>query len=70
MISRSHDSITLGLLKDIKSLGCYAAWIQPGAADDAVEKYIVEAGLESKVVWGGPCILVNGEGLGMVKSNL
>lgn len=40
-----------------------AAWIQPGAADEAVSKFITDNGLEERVVWGGPCILVLGDGL-------
>ena len=40
-----------------------AAWIQPGAADEAVSQFIVDNGLEERVVWGGACILVLGDGV-------
>jgi len=50
-------------LEEFKNLEMRAAWIQPGAADEAVSKFIVEHGLEQRVVWGGPCILVEGDGL-------
>lgn len=55
--------VTLGLLEEFKRLEMKAAWIQPGAADEAVSKFIVDQGLEERVVWGGACILVLGDGL-------
>jgi len=51
------------LLEEFKKLDMKAAWIQPGAADEAVSKFIIDNGLEERVVWGGPCILVLGDGL-------
>jgi len=52
--------VTLGVLKEAQELGIHAVWIQPGASDDACAEYIKEAGLEGKVIYGGPCILRDG----------
>jgi hypothetical protein len=43
--------------------GPWGIWFQPGAADGAIEKYVRENGLEGRVVLGGPCILVSGDGI-------
>ena len=51
------------ILKSAKALNVPALWLQPGAEDDAVRGYIVESGLEDKVILGGPCILVDGDGI-------
>lgn len=60
----SAFQITLGVLAEIKELGMHGAWIQPGAADDAVGVYIGENdALAGMVVYSGPCILVNGDAL-------
>jgi len=56
-------SITLNLLKEAKELGVPALWLQPGAENDEVKSYIAEAGLTDKVILGGPCVLVEGEGI-------
>jgi len=53
--------VTLGVLEQAKELGVPALWIQPGAEDDAVIKYIQENDLSDKVIYGGPCILVEGD---------
>lgn len=53
--------MTLDLLKQAQALNIPALWLQPGAEDDAVKQYIRDAGLESKVVLGGPCVLVSGD---------
>jgi predicted CoA-binding protein len=55
--------VTLGLLQQSKQLNIPALWLQPGAEDDAVKSYIRENGLEDKVLYGGPCILVEGDGI-------
>ncbi|KAH7097235.1 NAD(P)-binding protein [Auriculariales sp. MPI-PUGE-AT-0066] len=55
--------ITLQLLKDAKSLNIPALWLQPGTDDDAVRGYISESGLADRVVFGGPCVLVLGDGI-------
>ena len=46
-----------------KELGIPAFLIQPGAEDAEVIKYVKEQGLEDRVVFGGPCVLVEGDGL-------
>ena len=38
-----------------------ALWLQPGAEDEAVISYIKDNGLSDKVIYGGPCILVEGD---------
>jgi hypothetical protein len=55
--------VTLGLLQQSKQLNIPALWLQPGAEDDAVKNYIHANGLEDKVIYGGPCILVEGDGV-------
>ncbi|OBZ71056.1 hypothetical protein A0H81_09325 [Grifola frondosa] len=55
--------ITLGVLEQAKALSVPALWLQPGAEDDAVISYIKDNGLEDKVIYGGPCILVDGDGI-------
>ncbi|KAH7339977.1 NAD-P-binding protein [Rhizoctonia solani] len=55
--------VTLAVLKEGKELGVPAFWIQPGAEDDEVRKYVTEAGLSDKVVLGGPCVLVSGDAI-------
>ncbi|SJL07486.1 uncharacterized protein ARMOST_10836 [Armillaria ostoyae] len=56
-------SITLGILKEAKELSVPALWLQPGAEDAAVVEYIKENGLADRVIYGGPCILVEGDGI-------
>ncbi|CAE6462444.1 unnamed protein product [Rhizoctonia solani] len=56
-------NVTLGILKEGKELGVPAFWIQPGAENDEVRKYVIDAGLSEKVVLGGPCVLVSGDGI-------
>lgn len=53
--------ITLGLLEQAKGLSAPALWLQPGAEDEAVIAYINQNGLADKVIYGGPCILVDGD---------
>ncbi|KAI0339973.1 NAD(P)-binding protein [Trametopsis cervina] len=55
--------ITLGLLEQAKVLGIPSLWLQPGADDETIHAYINENGLADKVVFGGPCVLRDGEGL-------
>ena len=54
--------ITLGLLEEAKALSIPALWLQPGAEDEAVVKYIKE-NLADRVIYGGPCILVEGDAI-------
>ncbi|KAI0823422.1 NAD-P-binding protein [Trametes gibbosa] len=55
--------ITLGVLEQAKALNIPALWLQPGAEDATVISYVKENGLEDKVIYGGPCILVEGDGI-------
>ncbi|KIK69217.1 hypothetical protein GYMLUDRAFT_152530 [Collybiopsis luxurians FD-317 M1] len=59
------SKITLELLKAAKELGIPALWIQPGAADPTVIRYIKdpENGMENKVIYGGSCVLTEGDGI-------
>jgi len=61
--------VTLSILQAAHSLGVPALWLQPGAEDADVRAYIqATPGLEDKVILGGPCILVQGDGV--IKSML
>lgn len=40
-----------------------AVWFQPGAESLEIAEYVKTRGIEGKVVYGGPCILVLGERL-------
>ncbi|KAF9023967.1 NAD-P-binding protein [Hymenopellis radicata] len=59
----TNAKITLGLLQEAKELDIPALWLQPGAEDAAVIEYIKENGLEERVIYGGPCILVEGDNI-------
>ena len=62
-ITLFRTQVTLGILQSAKELNVPALWLQPGAEDDAVRDYIKEAGLEDRVILGGSCILVEGDGI-------
>lgn len=55
--------MTLNVLKDAKELNIPALWLQPGAEDESVAAFIKESGLADRVIYGGPCLLVEGEGI-------
>lgn len=55
--------VSLDLLKEAKELDIPALWLQPGAEDEAVTSFIKENGLEDRVIYGGSCLLVEGEGI-------
>jgi len=55
--------VTLGLLEQVKALGIPKVWLQPGTNDENVTQYIKDNGLTDKVVYGGPCVLAEGDGL-------
>lgn len=59
----TNAKVTLGLLQQAIELNIPALWLQPGAEDDAVKNFIRVNGLEDKVLFGGPCILVEGDGV-------
>jgi predicted CoA-binding protein len=56
------DQVTLGVLKLAKEYDIPAIWLQPGAHDDAVVEYVKEH-LSDRVIYGGPCVLVEGDDL-------
>lgn len=41
--------------------GPKGVWFQPGAESPEIINYIKEMGLEKKVIWGGACILEDGD---------
>lgn len=55
------SQVTLGILEQAKALSIPALWLQPGAEDAAVIKYVDENGLADRVVYA--CILVEGDGV-------
>ncbi|PCH36028.1 NAD(P)-binding protein [Wolfiporia cocos MD-104 SS10] len=55
--------VTLGLLQQVRALNVPAVWLQPGAEDESVIAYIKENGLEDKAIYGGPCVLEEGDGV-------
>lgn len=57
----SVPKITLGLLEQAKALNIPTVWLQPGAEDETVVSFIKENGLEGKAIYGGPCVLVEGD---------
>ena len=60
--------VTLGILEKAKELGTPALWLQPGAEDETVIEYIKNNDLKDRVIYGGPCILVEGDDI--IRSNL
>ncbi|KIL67832.1 hypothetical protein M378DRAFT_981252 [Amanita muscaria Koide BX008] len=55
--------LTLSVLELAKHLSIPVLWLQPGAEDAAVIEYIKKEGLSNRVIYGGPCILVEGDGI-------
>ncbi|KAJ6629449.1 NAD-P-binding protein [Mycena sp. CBHHK59/15] len=55
--------VTLSILQAAKPLGVPAVWIQPGAEDESVIEWVKENGMEGRVIYGGPCLLVEGDGV-------
>jgi len=55
--------VTLGILEQAKNLSVPALWLQPGAEDETVIQYIKDNELENRVIYGGPCLLVEGDGV-------
>lgn len=56
-------AITLNILRSAKDLSIPALWLQPGAEDATVVDFVKTNGLEGRVIYGGPCILVQGDDL-------
>ncbi|KAG9076648.1 hypothetical protein FS749_011546 [Ceratobasidium sp. UAMH 11750] len=59
----TNPKVSLTILKEGKELGVPAFWLQPGAEDEEVRKYVEEEKLQDRVVLGGPCVLVSGDGI-------
>ncbi|KAG5653521.1 hypothetical protein H0H81_012595 [Sphagnurus paluster] len=59
--------VTLAVVEKAKELDVPFLWIQPGAEDEAVLDYIKTHNLTDRVIYGGACLLVLGDG---VRSNL
>lgn len=55
--------VTIEVLKAAKELKVPAVWCQPGTTDETCETFIKENGMEGKVIFGGPCLLVMGDGI-------
>ncbi|EPQ57145.1 NAD P-binding protein [Gloeophyllum trabeum ATCC 11539] len=55
--------VTLDILSQAKVLHVPTIWLQPGVADEEVAKFIQENGMEDRVIYGGPCILRDGDGV-------
>ncbi|KAF9462449.1 NAD-P-binding protein [Collybia nuda] len=53
--------VTLDILQQAKRLSIPALWLQPGAEDAVVLDYIKENDMSDRVIYGGPCILVEGD---------
>ncbi|KAL6866663.1 NAD(P)-binding protein [Trichoderma novae-zelandiae] len=63
----THPAITINVLKEAKSVGIPAVWLQPGTFDDDVLKFALADGTFEAVVYGdggrgseGWCVLVDG----------
>lgn len=55
--------VTLKILEEAKKLGIQNIWIQPGGEDEHVVKFVNENKSSMNVIFGGPCILVDGPSL-------
>ncbi|KAF9267901.1 NAD(P)-binding protein [Marasmius fiardii PR-910] len=55
--------ITLQILEKAKELSVPSIWLQPGAEDASVIDFINNNDLKDKVIYGGPCILIEGDSL-------
>jgi predicted CoA-binding protein len=65
--------ISLSIIKTaLQDLHVNAVWLQPGAEDQEVKDWIASAdeSIQSKIIYGGPCILVQGENLAKAKGKL
>ncbi|TFL07526.1 NAD-P-binding protein [Pterulicium gracile] len=53
--------VTIQILRQAKELKVPALWLQPGAEDEEVVDFVTSNGLTDRVIYGGPCILVEGD---------
>lgn len=61
LIKPTSSKVTLSIVEQAKALDIPVLWLQPGAEDDTVIKYIKENDLSDRVIYGGPCILEEGD---------
>ncbi|KAK5987945.1 hypothetical protein PT974_12081 [Cladobotryum mycophilum] len=64
----THPAITIGVLRDARTVGIPSIWLQPGTFDDEVLKVALEDGAFNAVLFGpggqggeGWCVLVDGD---------
>lgn len=72
-LTRLQPHVSLPIVKTaLLELGVNGVWLQPGAEDDELVAYIetMPDELRSRVVYGGPCILVEGEALAKAQGKL
>lgn len=65
--------ISLSIIQSaLQDLHVNAVWLQPGAEDQEVKDWIAstDESTQNKVIYGGPCILVQGESLAKAKGKL
>ena len=65
--------LSLPIIKTaLQDLNVNAVWLQPGAEDQEVKDWIAstDESIQNKVIYGGPCILVQGESLAKAKGKL
>ncbi|KAJ3868839.1 CoA-binding protein [Lentinula novae-zelandiae] len=55
------SKITLALLQKAKELNVPALWIQPGASDRDCIQFIKDNDMVDKVIYGGSCVLTEGD---------
>lgn len=55
--------VTIEVLKAAKELNIPAVWCQPGTTDETCETFIRENGMDEKVIFCGPCVLVVGDNI-------
>ncbi|KAK7043206.1 hypothetical protein VNI00_008560 [Paramarasmius palmivorus] len=55
------NPITLDILRQAKALSIPSIWLQPGSEDASVIEFIKENGMSDSVVFGGPCVLKDGD---------
>jgi predicted CoA-binding protein len=62
-----NPSIGLSMMKKLfagePSTYPAAVWMQPGAESKSIEEFVREKNIEDRVVMGGRCILVSGDGV-------
>ncbi|KAL0956897.1 hypothetical protein HGRIS_003003 [Hohenbuehelia grisea] len=52
--------VALSILKQMRVLAIPLVWLQPGSEDETVIKYIKDNKLADRVLFGGPCVMKEG----------